>query len=201
MIGARTGRSTLIRCAEPCLSHRYTHTAEAGGDGRPVRNVPVDADDLLRSLQRTAQETSVKVVYAPSATTGAVAFDEMRTIQGREEARHQGRESFFTRPGLPGSSEEVSRMLGRPVPPAYADVAGSPFQERDVRTKTGASRGKAGGRGKANQSVSTASDTPTDPAPQREPRAPRLEETETGEELVPIRTVETTTDARSMVRS
>ena len=38
-------------------------------------------------------------------------------------------------------------MLGRPLPPAYADVANCPFQERDERTKTEASRRKAGGRG------------------------------------------------------
>ena len=70
---------------------------EGGSDGRPVRSVAVDSDDLLRSLLRTAQETSVKVAYAPSATTGAVAFDEMRATQlmlDREEARHLGRESF-----------------------------------------------------------------------------------------------------------
>ena len=70
----------------------------SGGDGRPVRNVPVDADDLLRSLQRTAQETSVKVAYVPSATTGAVAFDEMRANAadaGKGKARHLGRESFL----------------------------------------------------------------------------------------------------------
>ena len=148
---------------QPVHAHR-----RGGSDGGPVRNVAVDAEDLLRSLQRTAQETSVKVAYAPSATTGAVAFDEMRADaadagKGRGKAPRQ--RELFTRPGLPGSAEEVSRMLGRPLPPAYAEVANRPFQERDERTKTGASRRKAGGRGKAKKSASSASDSPTDPAP------------------------------------
>ena len=40
----------------PVHAHRGS-----GGDVRPVSTVPRDADELYRSLPRTAQETSVKV--------------------------------------------------------------------------------------------------------------------------------------------
>ena len=74
----------------------HAHRA-SGGDVRPVSTVPRDADEVYRSLPRTPpQETFAKVAHVPSATTGAVAFDEMRTqlvLEG-EEARHLARERF-----------------------------------------------------------------------------------------------------------
>ena len=49
---------------------------------------------------------------------------------------------------------------------------------------------KKSGRDTAVRSAPRASETPTVLAPQREARGPRLEETENGRELVPIRSVE-----------
>ena len=119
----------------------------------------------------------------------------------RGRGKAPGQREVLMHPGFPGSAEEMSRVTGMPVPPTYADVASNPFIERDVRPKTEASRRTAGGQRRAKQSATTASDTPPQPAPRRRPRVPRLEEAETGEELVPVRSVEATPDARSMVVS
>ena len=114
----------------------------SGGDVRPVSTVPRDADELYRSLPRTPppQETFAKVAYVPSATTGAVPFDEMGANAagaGRGRGKAPGQREVLTRPGFPGSAEEMSQVTGMPVPLTYADVAGNPFVERDVRPKIG----------------------------------------------------------------
>ena len=119
---------------------------------------------------------------------------------GKGRGKAQRQRELYTRPGLPSSAEEVSQMLGRPLPPAYVEVAYRPFQERDVRPKTRASHRKAGCRVKVERSAASASETPADPAPRREPRVPRVEEAENGEELVPLRTAEST-EARTLVHS
>ena len=77
-------------------------------------------------------------------------------------------------------------MLGRPLPPSYVEVAYRHFRESDERNrpKTKASHRKAGGRVKAEKSASSASEMPANPAPRREPHVPRVEEADTGEELV-----------------
>ena len=183
----------------------------------------VDAENLVHSFHRSAQETATKALQAPFATISAVAFDYFQSVQGfcqellasglaadpgilgtgimrpditpeqimamplfadalrkrnaakeehrrslqaekmqadaagagkeRDQARRQ--RALYTHPGLPSSAEEASRMLGRPLPPTYVEVAYRPFQERDVRPKTRASRRKAGGRVKAERSTSS----------------------------------------------
>ena len=178
----------------------------SGGDGRPVRTVPrVEEEQYLNLPSAAPQETQVKVLNVPLATTGAVACDERRVnAAGNERGRAKapGQREVLTRPGFPGSAEEMSRVTGQPVPAAYDDVRRNPFIERDVRPKTGASRNAARGRGRARQSATTAPDTPPRLATQRRnPRTLRLAETGTGEELVPIRSVEAAPDARSMVVS
>ena len=104
----------------------------------------------------------------------------------KERGRAWKQRELYTHPGLPSSGEEASRMLGRPLPLSYVEVAYRPFRESDVRDrpKTKASRRKAGGRVKAEKSASSVSETPADPALRREPRVPRVEEADTGEELV-----------------
>ena len=90
---------------QPVHAHRV-----GGSDGEPVRSVMVDAEDLVRSLHRSAQEAATKALQAPSVTTGAVAFDKMQADaadagKGRGKAPRQ--RELFTRPGLPGSAEEL----------------------------------------------------------------------------------------------
>ena len=68
----------------------------SGGEDRPVSTVPRDADVVYLNLPRTPrQETFAKVLNVPLATTGAVAFDEMRVnAAGAERGRHLARERF-----------------------------------------------------------------------------------------------------------
>ena len=81
---------------------------------------------------------------------------------GKERGKARKQRELYTHPGLPSSGQEASRMLGRPLPPTYVEVAYRPFQERDVRPKTRASCRKAGGRVKAERSAASPSETPAD---------------------------------------
>ena len=66
----------------------HAHRASGGGD-RPVSTVPRVEDEQYLNLPRTPpQETYVKVLNVPLATTGAVAFDERRVnAAGAERGR------------------------------------------------------------------------------------------------------------------
>ena len=66
----------------------HAHRA-SGGDGRPVSTVPRVEDEQYLNLPCTPpQETYVKVLNVPLATTGAVAFDEKRVnAAGNERGR------------------------------------------------------------------------------------------------------------------
>ena len=91
-------------------------------------------------------------------------------------------------------------MLGLPLPPSYTEVV-YPFCKSKVRykPKTKGWHRKAG-RDVAEKSASSASETPTDPVPQREPHGPRVEEADSGKVLVPLRAAEPN-EAHALVRS
>ena len=62
---------------QPVPEHRV-----GGSDGESVRSVMVDAENLVRSFHRSAQETATKALQAPFATISAVAFDYFQSVQG-----------------------------------------------------------------------------------------------------------------------
>ena len=69
----------------------------------------VDAEDLVRSIHRSAQEAATKAL---SVTTGEVAFEKMQAdAADAGKGRGKAPRELLTRPGLPGSAEEVSGML------------------------------------------------------------------------------------------
>ena len=61
-------RSTA--CSQPVPQHHVD-----GSDGESVRSVMVDAENLVHSFHRSAQETATNALQAPFATISAVAFD------------------------------------------------------------------------------------------------------------------------------
>ena len=64
-----------------------------------MRSVVVDAEDLVRSLHRSAQEAAMKALQAPSVTTGAVAFDKMQA-DAADAGKGRGKaERAFYAPG------------------------------------------------------------------------------------------------------
>ena len=123
------------------------------------------------------------------------------------------------RPGLPGGGEEVSQML-LVLPPSYTEVL-IPFCEEETRSRPKTKGGsppvvstpvrkysgepkqtvcRRSGRDMVVRSAACASETPTVLAPQRVVRSPRLEETDSRRELIPICSV-VHNEGRALVRS